>query len=340
VGHKFKPPKTTQKKVKQMPSPLPKMYTGLPRASGETAHKVIGRLAQEGNFSSIDELNAHLQGLMDSGELNRLIQAPPESPAEQAQELAYRAMEEPSSAKARKLVEKALKLDPDCVDALVIRAQTRRLRLNDFIAELRGAVEAGERSLGEPTFREARGHFWGILETRPYMRARRELAMALIGDRQLQAAAAEFKAMLELNPNDNQGVRDYLLGVYLALNDLDGAARLCQEFAEDSSAVFAWGRVFLLMLNGKRAAAKEALEDARQNNPWPATVFLGQRAAPEDPDSWGMGDQEEGDHAAVALLPACAEHPDVVVWIAKEAVKVLQGMMDSNPAGDPSRRVH
>jgi hypothetical protein len=86
-----------------------------------------------------------------------MIQAVPGSPAEQAQELAYRALEEPSSAKARKLAEKALKLDPACIDALVIRAQTRRLTPDEFIIELRAAVEAGERNLGEKEFIEGRG---------------------------------------------------------------------------------------------------------------------------------------------------------------------------------------
>jgi hypothetical protein len=30
-------------------------------------------------------------------------------------------------------------------------------------------VAAGERSLGPKAFEEDAGHFWGILETRPYM---------------------------------------------------------------------------------------------------------------------------------------------------------------------------
>lgn len=338
MSHKLKPPKPARKKAKQMRLPPPQVRTGLPRAGGEMAQKVIGKLAREGDFTSIDELNAHLQRLMASGELNRMIQDAPESPADQAQELAYRAMEEPSPAKARKLAEKALKLHPACTDALVIRAQTRRLGRSEFIAEMRAAVETGERSLGEKEFLDARGHFWGILETRPYMRARRELALALLGAGQLRESAAEFAAMLELNPNDNQGVRDYLLGVYLALNDLDGAATLYGQYPEDDSAAFAWGRVFLLMLSGRRAEARKALEDAFQNNPWTAAFFFGERM-PNDPDSWGMGDEDEGDHAAVALLPACAEHPDIVVWIAKEGLGVMQKMMDSGGAGGP-RRVH
>ena len=36
----------------------------------------------------------------------------------------------------------------------------------------RKGVEAGERALGSESFNEYAGHFWGHLETRPYMRAR------------------------------------------------------------------------------------------------------------------------------------------------------------------------
>jgi tetratricopeptide (TPR) repeat protein len=202
---------------------------------------------------------------------------------------------------------------------------------------MRAVVEAGEHSLGEQKFIEDRGHFWGILETRPYMRARRELAMALLGGGQFREAAAEFAGMLELNPNDNQGVRDYLLGVYLALDDLDGAASLFRQY-DDDSAAFAWGRVFLLMLSGRRTEAKKALEQAFHNNPWTAQFFFGERP-PNDPDSWVMGDPDEGDHAAAALLPACAEHPDIIVWIAKEGMGVMHSMIDSGRASGP-RRVH
>ena len=336
MGHKFKQPRTDQRKVKPIQLPPPRMITGLPRPSGEKAHKVIGKLATEGNFSTIDELNAHLQQLTDSRELQRMIHMAPESPAEQAQDLAYRAMDEPSSAKARKLAEKALKLDPECVDAMVIRAQTRRMRLNEYIAEIKAIVKAGERILGAKRFEEARGHFWGILDTRPYMRARRELAMALLGESRFSEAAAEFAAMLELNPNDNQGVRDYLLGVYLALDDLDGAAGLYSQYPEDCSAVFAWGRVFLLILSGKRSEARKALADAFRNNAWPAAVFFGTRR-PNDPDSWVIGDEDEGDHAAIALLPACVEHPDVVVWIAKEGSGVMREILDSGQVNGPER---
>jgi tetratricopeptide (TPR) repeat protein len=338
MSHKFKSPKPTGKKLKQMPLPLPRVRIGPPLPNMEKAHQVIGKLAKEGNFQSVEELNAHLEQLMASGELDRMLNAAPEGPVEQAQTLVQRAREEPSMPKARKLAEQALKLDPNCVDAMLVRAQTRKLSEKEYIEELRAAVLTGERSLGEARFREDRGRFWGLVETRPYMRARSELAMALNGAGRSREAAEEFAAMLELNPNDNQGVRDYLLGLYLALSELDRAAGLFRQYEEDGTAVFAWGRVFLLMLSGKRAEAVGALEQAFRTNPWTAKVLFSGNP-PADPPSWGIGDQDEGEHAAVALLPAVIEHPDIVVWMAKESVDAMKRIMDT-PARRRAPRVH
>jgi tetratricopeptide (TPR) repeat protein len=313
-------------KAKKQIGPPPPVHVGMPLPSGEKRLKQITKLAKEGQFKNLDELNASLRQAMMSGELDRVSYE--NSPAEQAQDLAYQAMEEPSSAKARKLAEKALRLDPDCVDAIVVRAQTRRLTSEEYIAELRKAVEAGARTLGKERFQKGRGIFWGMVDTRPYMRARAELAQAFIGAEQLSEAAREIEGMLDLNPNDNQGMRDYLLGVYLAQGDLEGAASVYRRYQDDDSAVFTWGRVFFSMLSGRRAEARQALERAFLSNPWVATFFFGE-AMPGDPPSWVVGSKEEGDHAASALLPAAAEHPDVVVWIAKESIGVMKGIMVS-----------
>jgi hypothetical protein len=43
-------------------------------------------------------------------------------------------------------------------------------------------VAAGQRALGPEMFREYAGHFWGMLETGPYMRAREGLACLLWSD--------------------------------------------------------------------------------------------------------------------------------------------------------------
>jgi tetratricopeptide (TPR) repeat protein len=66
--------------------------------------------------------------------------------------------------------------------------------------------------LGRETFEEEAGHFWGILETRPYMRARQGLAVCLweLGER--EEAIEHYREILDLNPGDNQGIRHELAG--------------------------------------------------------------------------------------------------------------------------------
>ena len=44
---------------------------------------------------------------------------------------------------------------------------------------LRKVVAIGEKNLGKD-FKEFAGHFWGFIETRPYMRARERLAQAFV----------------------------------------------------------------------------------------------------------------------------------------------------------------
>ncbi len=61
--------------------------------------------------------------------------------------------------------------------------------------------------LGPEFFEENVGHFWGIVETRPYMRARLGLAFTLWGTGERDAAIEQAQDMLRLNPGDNQGVR-------------------------------------------------------------------------------------------------------------------------------------
>src|SRR5271166_1309418 len=157
---------------------------------------------------------------------------PPDDPRERALDLVDRALETGNAAEVRKLMRQAVKLDPDCVDALLMLAKVTRLSASQYLGKMREAVRAGERTLGPEFFKANRGHFWLMIETRPYMRARFDLGMALGNNGDIAGAIAEFEGMLDLNPRDNQGVRDYLLALYLALQNLDGAARLLRDYGD------------------------------------------------------------------------------------------------------------
>jgi tetratricopeptide (TPR) repeat protein len=131
-----------------------------------------------------------------------------------AQDVMYRAWEQNTSRSRIALARKALNISPLCADAYVLLAEEAQ-----SVEEARNlyakGVEAGELALGPQGFKEYAGHFWGFLETRPYMRARAGLASTLVQLGDVEGALAHYRDMLKLNPNDNQGIRYVLAGCLL-----------------------------------------------------------------------------------------------------------------------------
>jgi len=240
-------------------------------------------------------------------------------PRDRAQELAFDALEAADPTAAADLARQALALDPDCSDALYVLAldvgtPAERLRL------LGQAVEAAERTLGGQYVEANQGHFWGLLETRPYMRARAALADVLRGAGRVDEAARHYAALLDLNPNDNQGLRDVLLGCYLRAGNLDGARGLLGRYAEEPGAVFGYGRVLERFLSGDPSGAEAALHEARRWNPHVEAFLTGRRRLPgRQPAYCSPGDENEAIHCATYLLDAWVRYPEAVAWLRKQA---------------------
>src|SRR5437588_3008456 len=101
-----------------------------------------------------------------------------DTPLERAQTRIEQAFEEADEQRRVQLAQEALALCPDCADAYVLLAEQAGSR-KEALTLFEQGVAAGERALGPEAFQEAAGHFWGLLETRPYMRARFGLANVL-----------------------------------------------------------------------------------------------------------------------------------------------------------------
>ncbi len=286
------------------------------RTMMEKTMRDIHRVMEGREFESIEEANAFLATLVGPGLARALEGVPAPSPQEEAQELAYRAMEATSRKRALALAQQALAKDSDCVDALLTVAAATARTPEDLVAGLENAVQAGEQALGAQFFEENKGRFWGLLETRPYMRARQQLADLLLDLGRVPEAIAHFEGLLSLNPNDNQGVRDTLLGCYLASDNLAGARRLSHQYKKDVSAVFAWGRVLLRFLSGDMRGAEHALADARRRNAFVELYLTGQRTVPRElPDSYALGTNEEALVCLEELAAAWAAHPKALIWL-------------------------
>jgi tetratricopeptide (TPR) repeat protein len=270
----------------------------------------------ERGIESEEELQALMAEFNQAGPAASASASRKADPRAMAQDLAYQAMESSDPAAARQLASEALEYDPDCVDALATVAELTATTLEDLLRRLEQAVQAGERSLGAACFEEHRGHFWGVVETRPYMRVRARLADLLRSAGRWDAAISHYEAMLELNPNDNQGLRDSLLGCYLAIGNLAGARRLFERYGKAGMAVFAWGSVLERYLSGQSAEAAGALKKARMQNRHVEAYLTGQKPLPRTlPAYFSVGQESEGIHAAALLEAAWRNHPQALQWL-------------------------
>jgi len=176
-------------------------------------------------------------------------------------------------------------------------------------------VEGGARSLGRETFEEDVGHFWGLLETRPYMRARAGLADCLWAAGRREEAVEHYWDMLRLNPNDNQGIRDILMPCLIELGRDEDVEKLFRQYEEDGMAVWMYSRVLLdFKKHGNCPAAVKSLKAALDENEYVPSYLLGRKKMPRTlPGHYGFGDVNEavlyvhGNKAAWKTVPGALE---------------------------------
>lgn len=239
-------------------------------------------------FSPQDMAAAMMQLLARGGDLRGTEEL------DRAQEKAFDAMEASSRRKRIALAREALAISPLCSDGYLVLAR-EAATLHEALTLFRQAVEAGAEALGEEAFEQDAGHFWGLIETRPYMRARHELALALWESGAFQEAVSHYQELLRLNPDDNQGIRYLLVDALLALGSDDAAVRLLKQYEEDWSAAWPWSHALLsFRRKGDSTASRKALAVAIENNPHVAPYLIGAKALPDElPDYISPGDEDE-----------------------------------------------
>ena len=290
----------------------------VPHGETEAMMRQLEKLMVSGGMIEPGDLDALLTSLRAPSVLDGLSDAEANAKYE-AQELAFEAQEAETEAQARKLAKRALAKDPDCVDALAVLAGIESDSPRKMIEGLKKAVAAGERSLGAAFIKKNKGHFWGLIETRPYMRALEQLAALLRAEGLNLEAIKHYEKMLKLNANDNQGVRDPLLGLYLATGNLEGARKLLKDYEEDSSANFAWGRVLERFLSADLAGAAAALKTARKENRFVELYLSGQKGLPKQmPGMYSPGSDDEAILVLDNMSLAWAKHKEAVFWLMEQ----------------------
>jgi tetratricopeptide (TPR) repeat protein len=256
-----------------------------------------------------------IEGVMWGG-VNEAIGAPPaEGPLARAQALVYQAFARPDPVERIRMARQALEISPDCADAYVILAEHAK-GAREALEHYQQGVAAGERALGPEGFREAVGHFWGILETRPYMRAREGLAHALRSAGRSDQAIDHLREMLRLNPNDNQGLRYSLVSWLLTLERDDEV----ETFLEQHEGA-AWNAGFTRALiafrrQGDTPEGRHLLRLGHKKNRFILPWLLGDEPFPaEEPEGYTTGSPEEAYLYVRGSRCAWRSTPGAIAWL-------------------------
>ena len=238
----------------------------------------------------------------------------------EAQALMYEAWEARNPARRLSLAHQALATSPDCADAYVLLAEEEADSLARAAEYYEQGAAAGERALGPAYFEENRGHFWGLLETRPYMRARAGLANTLWSLQRRDEAVQHFQALLVLNPEDNQGVRYSLLNLLLETDREADAAALLKQFDDGMAEWRYTGALLAFRQHGASKAAERRLVAALKYNKFVPRYLTGRKRIPlKLPPYYGIGDDAEAVHYAHRYLNQWRRTPGAVAWLTEHA---------------------
>jgi tetratricopeptide (TPR) repeat protein len=209
-----------------------------------------------------------------------------------AVEIVYDAWEADTAAEAKKLAKKALKIDPDCCDAYNVLASGEE-DPGKRIKYYGKAVMAFCKRHDAKFFKEMEGVFWGVHETRPFMRTLESIGKLLWEVEAFTDAITLYRYMLVLNPNDNQGVRYSLINWMFITGDLEGAGELTKSYKDDIGGVL-FGKLLLAIIEKKTKTISKYYDKVMSYNPHTVPFLLKKkRPVKVRPDFMEPGSPEE-----------------------------------------------
>lgn len=189
-------------------------------------------LANVGEIDDEEELRSHVQSFMQDYAGDFALDAFGSAADAEAYEMLDAAMEEPTEAGMLRKVKAIIKKFPDFLDAEAVLIEhtgddeTKKIKYETLLNKTKMVFD------NNPDFKDSEGSYYGLMETRPYMRVYHNYVELLIMMGKLRLAAEHAEKMLVLNTNDNLGIRYRLLIIYMVLEDEDKLTKLMAKFDE------------------------------------------------------------------------------------------------------------
>ncbi|MHB1709706.1 MAG: hypothetical protein ACYCT2_09570 [Thermoplasmataceae archaeon] len=306
--HKYHGANTEKKKMEKNQS-MPEDYRSLEKSTW-----MMTRAMEKARPKSIEEANLKAKEFMESHSYDIFT---PENAEDEAQLMVYDAFSETGSQR-KELALKALGIFPYCADAYVIMAEMEKnLAARKTLFEK--GVEAGRICLGNDFFKENRGNFWGLIRTRPFMRAMDGFAVTLWSLGETEKAKLTYEEMLDLNPHDNQGIRFSLIVLYLETKSLTKAELLLKKYDYDYTAGWLYSKAILFYLkDGVTIESKNAIRKAFKENPHIPAMLLGIVSIPKASEYFSPGSVEEAANYVAASFDLWRKSESSLKWLMDE----------------------
>lgn len=196
-------------------------------------NNMLQEFLKNNNIKNIDEANEKLQEFIEmynNGEIE-YKNTPPDD--------AYEILEEAQNARNKKeairLAKKAYEKSPECFDAILFQCDLEENGIKKMKLLGDGLETEKNRLTKEKYFDQKNiGHFYGIFETRPYIRGLVVKAEYLLEEGKLRQAESICREGLRLNENDNMGARYLLMAIFATLEEENDMLKLYKKYPEET----------------------------------------------------------------------------------------------------------
>ena len=185
---------------------------------------------------------------------------------------------------ARKQLQTALRLDPDCPEACLELAAISRTP-ETAMKWYQKCMDFTKSALGKERFLELIEDFkaqpWQQVELHTYFKAKVSLAEKLFRQGYYSVAILHFEEILAWHPEDDIFLRHFLMVAYLCENKLVEAHNLKMEYRSDLSSQWYYCKAFLqFKTEGDTRRSRRLLQRAFRRNLWAAAYMLGLKEMP------------------------------------------------------------
>ncbi|MDZ7796146.1 MAG: hypothetical protein U5N56_03470 [Candidatus Marinimicrobia bacterium] len=190
-------------------------------------------------------------------------------------------------------ITEALRLDRNCINAYEYLGMTEPLTELAILFFEKG-IRVGRKKFGGNYLKENKGYFWGLHETRPFMRCLHGYCDCLLMFGEKDEALAVMEEMIELNPGDNQGVRYQLLNLLLETGNYDKYEKYHDMYKDDVTAFILYHHaLYSFIVSGVTRSTNNKLKKAIAANPHVPGLIISKKAIKEFPERYTPGEESE-----------------------------------------------